>query len=64
MNNKIGQRSLLAELEAEWEQLTAQALADEAAVLKNALDKNVYICRDLNRQARRRELEQQALAVI
>jgi hypothetical protein len=50
----------LAELEAEWADLTTQSEADEADVLTGKLDKADYIRRDLQRQARRRDLERQA----
>ena len=50
----------LAELEAEWNELTTQAEAEEEAVLAGELDKADYIKRDLERQARRKELEREA----
>jgi hypothetical protein len=56
--------ALLAALEAEWNDLTAQAEADEADVLAGRLDKDDYIQRDLQRQARRRDLERQAAGAI
>jgi hypothetical protein len=58
------QAAIQADMEAEWNALTAQSIADEAAVLADELDKDDYIQRDLQRQARRRDLERQAADAI
>lgn len=53
----------LQELEERWAELDRLAAADELAVLDGELDKQVYITRDLLRQAERSEIEFKALAL-
>jgi len=57
-------RQQLDRLENRWLELDILARADEQAVLANMLTKAEYIERDLQRQAERKALEEQAQIII